>query len=88
MSEESKAFTEPKEPYKIGFRVVQIPLGLVRSMVLEGKGGDGAKRLIDEHPFAPDLTAVSVNEFDFSLTIMTAEDGSYKQLEKAEKAKV
>jgi len=82
MSIESKAFPEPKEPYKIGFRVIQIPLAIVRDMVLKGQGGDGAKRLIDEHPFAPDLTGVSVNESDFSLTIMTEKDGGYKQLEK------
>ena len=67
----------------IGFRVIEVPIIMVRDMVANGQGGPGAQRLCDEHPFAPDLSAVSVNEFDFSLTVIKDKDGRYKQLEKS-----
>lgn len=81
--EKTSAFTEKKSQSFVGFRVIEIPLGIVRGMVAEGKGGPGAQRLLDEHPFEDDLTAVSVNEFDFSLTLIKDADGRYKRLEKA-----
>lgn len=76
------AFTEAPKAF-VGFRITEIPIVIVRDMVANGQGGPGAQRLCDEHPFAPDLSAVSVNEFDFSLTVVKDKDGRYKQLEKS-----
>ena len=79
------AFTDKHKAFVV-FSITEIPIGLVRNMVASGQGGPGAQRLCDEHPFAPDLTAVSVNDFDFSLTVVKDADGQYKQLEKAKPA--
>jgi hypothetical protein len=69
----------------IGFRIIEIPLGLVREMVAKGMGGEGSKKLCKDYPPngpCSDLTAVQVNEFDGALTIMKNPDGTYKQLTK------
>lgn len=79
---DTSAFTEAPKAF-VGFRLIEIPIVIVRDMVANGQGGPGAQRLCDEHPFAPDLSAVSVNEFDFSLTVVKDIDGRYKQLEKS-----
>jgi hypothetical protein len=83
MSEGRDAFLKPEEKSFVGFRLVEIPLGLVRNMVQEGMGGPGAQRLVDEHPFESNFTAVQVNEFDNSLTLVKDADGGYKQLERS-----
>ena len=85
---DAAAFTATVESPKafVGFRIIEVPIAVVREMVTNGQGGPGAQRLCDEHPFAPDLSAVSVNEFDFSLTVVKDADGRYKQLEKAKPA--
>jgi hypothetical protein len=66
----------------VGFRVVEIPLGLVRQLVAENpEKYSGARDLANAYPFLDDLVAVSVNEFDGSLTLVK-ENGQYKFLEK------
>ena len=74
---------EPKPKGFVGFRIIEIPLGIVREMVAKGQGGDGAQKLVDDTMWQDDLSAVSVNEFDGTLTIVKDEDGRCKKLTKA-----
>ena len=52
-------------------------------MVTDGKGGDGARKLVNDTLFQDDLSAISVNESDGSLTIVKDADGRCKLLTKA-----
>jgi hypothetical protein len=72
---------EPK-PF-IGFRTVEIPLGMVRGLVAEKPAGTfpGAEKLVNDYPYLDDLIAVSVNEFDNSMALVKV-NGEYKRLEK------
>ena len=72
----------------VGFRVLEIPLGLVRQMVADGRAGAGARKLVNDTLFQDDLAAISVNEFDGSLTIVKGADGRCKLLTKASSKEV
>jgi hypothetical protein len=76
---------EPK-PY-VGFRVIEIPLGLARKMVSGKPSGTfpGAEKLVNDYPFLDDLTAVQINEFDNSMTVVKV-NGEYKILQKNSKS--
>lgn len=71
-----------KQAYKVGFRVIEIPLGLVRKMDVAGqvKDGSGTRKMLDDLIFEDDLVAISVNEFDGSLVPCKNTDGSYRKL--------
>ena len=72
---------EPK-PF-VGFRVLEIPLGLVRKLVSEKPTGTfpGAEKLVDDYPYLDDLVAVAVNEFDNSMALVK-QNGELKILQK------
>ena len=86
MSGDISAFTgkvpDGKEPFKVGFRVLEIPLGLVRQMDAGGKIKDdsGARRMLDSLVLQDDLVAISVNEYDGGLTPCKNPDGTYRKL--------
>ena len=71
-----------QEKYKVGFRVIEIPLGMIRKMDDAGqvKAGSGTRKMLDDLIFENDLAAISVNEFDGSLTPCKNSDGSYRKL--------
>jgi len=71
-----------KDAAYIGFRIIEIPLGLVRKMVESGQY-TGAQQLVNAHPFEDDLTAVAINEFNNSMYLVTNPDGRFKRLTKA-----
>lgn len=86
MSGDTSAFTgkvpDGKQAYKVGFRVIEIPLGMVRNMDAEGqvKPNSGVRKMLDDLVFEDDLVAISVNEFDGSLTPCKNPDGTYRKL--------
>ena len=75
MSEQSKNF--------IGFRVTEIPLGVVRE-ICKTHSTPGAQALVDATLFEDDLIAVAVNDSDGSLTLVKDpnDPGHYKKLKK------
>jgi hypothetical protein len=80
-----KSFTaRKKQKIVLGFRVLEIPLGMVRALVAQGKCGEGARKLVENNVLLNDLTVIQINEFDGSLTILKNADGSYKLLQKHE----
>ena len=69
----------------VGFRVIELPLGLIRKLVSQGKF-TGASKLCEDYPEngpCSEFTAIQCNEFDGAITIMKNPDGTYKQLTKA-----
>lgn len=86
MSGDTSAFTGKvpsyKDRYKVGFRVIEIPLGMVRNMDKENliKEGSGARRLLDSLILEDDLVAISVDEFSGGLTPCKNPDGTYRRL--------
>jgi hypothetical protein len=86
MAGDVSAFTckvpDGKEAFKVGFRVIEIPLGMVRKLDDEGKvkSGSGTQRMLDDLIFEDDLVAISVNEFDGHLTPCKNPDGTYRKL--------
>lgn len=71
-----------QQAYKVGFRVIEIPLGLVRKMDVAGqvKDGSGTRKMLDDLIFEDDLVAISVNEFDGFLIPCKNPDGTYRRL--------
>lgn len=71
-----------QEPYKVGFRVIEIPLGMIRKMDDAGdvKPESGTRKMLDALFLEDDLVAISVNEFDGSLTPCKNPDGTYRKL--------
>jgi hypothetical protein len=71
-----------KEAYKVGFRVIEIPLGIVRNMDKQGliKDGSGMRKMLDDMIFENDLVAISVDEFSGYMTPCKNADGTYRKL--------
>lgn len=86
MAGDISAFTgkvpEGKEAFKVGFRVVEYPLKQFRDMDAAGfvKDGSGVRRMLDALIMQDDFVAISVNEYDDSLTPCKNLDGSYRLL--------
>jgi hypothetical protein len=71
-----------QDKFKVGFRVIEIPLGVIRNADKAGwvADGSGTRKLLDDLIFESDLVAISVNEFDGNLTPCKNTDGSYRKL--------
>ena len=86
MSGDVSAFTgkvpDGKEPFKVGFRVVEYPLKQFRDMDAVGlvKENSGVRRMLDALVMQDDFVAISVNEYDGSLTPCKNPDGTYRIL--------
>jgi hypothetical protein len=65
----------------VGFRVLEIPLGMVRNMVKQ-RPTPGACQLVEDTKGLSDLVKISVNEFDGGLTIMKDEWGKPLEFDK------
>ena len=74
---------EEKPKAFVGFRVIEIPLAIVREMVYTGKGGPGATKLVYDTSRYDERTGISCDEFDGGLTIMRNADGTPKLLTKS-----
>ena len=67
----------------VGFRVTEIPLGVVRE-ICRTHSTPGAQALVDALIFEDDLVAIAINDFDGSLTPVRDpnDPGHYKKLTK------
>lgn len=70
-----------RQEFRIGFQCYEVPLGLVRAMVIAKRCGEGAQQFVNDHAALPDLIVVGINESNNELFIVKDKDGNPMQFD-------